>query len=76
MFYRHTDLQESYVHQCADAHKYNNNHLQEIARIQKHDAHTYFVIDNKIIHIKYCPYCGVDLATDETTQEFLKLKLK
>ena len=75
MFYRHKDLQEGYVHQCADAHKYNKQHLQEIARVQKHDVHTHILIGTQIIPIKYCPYCGVELASDTETQEFLNIKL-
>ena len=75
MFYRHNDLSEGYVHQCSDAYKYNKEHLQEIARVQKHDMHTHMIIDKKIIYIKHCPYCGVELEKDQTTNEFLNLKL-
>lgn len=75
MFYRHEDLQEGYVHQCADAYRYNKEHLKEIARVQKHDASTFMRVGKEIIPIDYCPYCGVKLSEDEETSEFLKLKL-
>lgn len=75
MFYRHKDLQEGFVHQCSDAHKYNKEHKKEIARIRKHDTSIFLVVGLHLNRIKYCPYCGVELAKDEETQEFLNLKL-
>lgn len=75
MFYRHQDLQEGFVHQCADSHKYNMQHRQEIARVQKHDTKHFLRLDNQIIDIAFCPYCGAKLSDEETTNEFLKLKL-
>ena len=76
MFYRHKDLQEGFVHQCADAYKYNLERRKEIAKIKKHDCITCLKIDNiNYLFIKFCPYCGVELAKDEETQEFLNIKL-
>ena len=75
MMYRHEDLADgTYVHQCKDAYKYNKQHLKKIARVQRHDFNTYMLINKEIIHIKYCPYCGVKLEDDEIGG-FLDLKL-
>ena len=85
MMYRHINFEESYVHQCADADRYTTEHKREMAQLRRHDCHTFMVIpasvklngdtNYKIIPVKYCPYCGVDLEKDETTEKFLKLKL-
>lgn len=79
MFYRHKDFMESYVHQCADADRYTSEHRAEIAMVRRHDIHHFLVVDvngkRDTIHIKYCPYCGVDLDKEESTGEMLKLKL-
>lgn len=74
MFYRHINYQETEVHQCADIDKYTQEHKREIAHVQRHDVHTYFNVGEKNIYIKYCPYCGINLNTDESTNEYLKLK--
>lgn len=75
MFYRHKDLQEGYVHQCSDANKYIIEHRREMAKVQKHDCSTFLRLENGIVRIKFCPYCGVELANDTETQKFLNIKL-
>ncbi len=36
----------------------------------------YPIISHTSVSIKYCPYCGVNLETDEISGELLKLKLE
>lgn len=85
MFYRHNDFAETLVHQCADSEKYTTDHRREIAMVRRHDMNTFIDVlascklDGKkvykTIHIKYCPYCGVDLEKDQETGKVLNLKL-
>lgn len=85
MMYRHNDFMETEVHQCANADKYTTEHKQEIAMVRRHDMSTFIDVlagcklngekTYKTIHIKYCPFCGCDLAADESTGKALNLKL-
>lgn len=66
MLYRHADYQESYVHVCDDAHKYQRKYIAERPRIVVHDISAY-MIKNELINIKFCPYCGADLQKEMKT---------
>lgn len=72
MLYRHEDYQESYVHVCDDAHKYQRKYIAERPRIIVHDISAYMKIAGGLLDIKHCPYCGKELDTDERTNEFYK----
>ncbi len=85
MMYRHNDFMETVVHQCADADKYTTEHRRKIAMVRRHDVSTFIDVVTgcklngqktyKTIHIKYCPFCGCNLAADEETGKTLNLKL-
>lgn len=47
MLYRHKDYQESYVHICDDAHKYQKKYIRERPRIVVHDISAYMLKDEK-----------------------------
>lgn len=70
MLYRHSDYQESYVHVCDDAHKYEKKYIKERPRIVVHDVRAAMKINHKYYDIKYCPYCGKELDSDERTNEY------
>ena len=72
MLYRHEDYQESYVHICDDAHKYQRSYIASRPRVTVHDVHAYMEIAGGLLHIKYCPYCGKELETDERSGEYYK----
>ena len=69
MLVRNKDSQEGYVHLCADSHRYTKKALKERLPIYLHDIKAYTLIETKngceLIDIKYCPYCGVEIETDE-----------
>ena len=72
MLYRHEDYQESYVHVCDDAHKYQRKYIAARPRIVVHDCSGRMTVDNKVVHIDFCPFCGKQLDSDERTNEFYK----
>lgn len=64
MLYRFEDFQEGYIHICDDAHKYNRKYLAERPRVAVHDISAHMIINNKLINIDYCPYCGAKLENE------------
>lgn len=65
MLYKDKDSQESFVHKCADSHKYTQAALKERLPIYLHDITAYTIIGGELIRIKHCPYCGAEIETDE-----------
>ena len=74
MLYRHENYQESYVHICDDAHKDTRKAIADRPRITVHDVHAYIETYSGfgLEPIKFCPYCGKELDSDERTNEFYK----
>lgn len=65
MLRRDKDSQEGYIHICNDSYKYTKQALKERIPIYLHDITAYMYVDGKIHHIKYCPYCGADVDSEE-----------
>lgn len=66
MLVKDKNSSELYIHICPDAHKYTRKALKERMTIYRHDISVFIITDNnKIEHIKYCPYCGTNVETEE-----------
>jgi hypothetical protein len=69
MLVRDKDSAEGYIHICDDSYKYTKQALKERLPIYLHDMKAYTLIESKdgyeLIDIKYCPYCGAEIETDE-----------
>ena len=73
MLVRNPEGQESYIHICDDSHKYTKQALKERLPIYLHDIRAYTLIEGKkgyeLKDIKYCPYCGKEIETDERAKK-------
>lgn len=69
MLVRDKGSAEGYIHICDDSYKYTKQALKERLPIYLHDMKAYTLIESKdgyeLIDIKYCPYCGAEIETDE-----------
>lgn len=72
MLVRDKDSAEGYKHICNDSYKYTKEGLKERLPIYLHDITAYTLIKTdetksgyKMVRLKYCPYCGVEIETDE-----------
>lgn len=69
MLIKNKDSQEGYVHICDDSGRYTKQALKERLPIYLHDMKAYTLIQSKdgfeLKDIKYCPYCGKEIETDE-----------
>ena len=68
MLVRDLNTNESYLHVCDDSSRYTKKALEERFKIHVHDCSTFIIIEGKngveFQHIKYCPYCGVDIQSE------------
>lgn len=73
MLVRDKDSQEGYIHICRDSYKYNEKALKNRLPIYLHDVKAYTLIKcergYELKDIKYCPYCGVEIESDEYKNE-------
>lgn len=73
MLVRDKDSQEGYKHICNDSYKYTKQALKERLQIYVHDVNVYTLLETKsgfeLKSIKYCPYCGVEIESDEYKNE-------
>lgn len=65
MLVKDKNSSELYIHVCPDSDKYTRKALSERMTIYRHDISAFIITDNgKIEHIKYCPYCGIDVEKE------------
>lgn len=71
MFKRDLNTMESYVHTCDCFNKEYLKKIKENVIISRHDIHNYMILveSKKILNIKACPFCGVDLDHDFITSQ-------
>ena len=66
MLVKDENSSELYIHVCPDANKYTRKALKERITVYRHDISAFIITDSgKIEHIKYCPYCGTNVETEE-----------
>lgn len=66
MFKRDLNTMESYIHTCDCFNKPYLKELQKDVIIGRHDISNYMILveNKKTLHIKVCPFCGVNLDDD------------
>lgn len=71
MFKRDLNTMESYVHTCDCFNREYLKKLKENVIIGRHDVSNYMILveSKKMMHIRNCPFCGVDLDKDFTTSQ-------
>lgn len=74
MLYRDRNSQEGYIHICDDANRYRKDYIKNRPQILVHDCNAHLMIENKLIDIKFCPYCGkkIEDEIETATNEFYK----
>ena len=65
MLYKDLNSSEVYIHLCDDIYKYTKQAIKERMPIYSHDMTSYTLINNKLVSITHCPYCGKRIETDE-----------
>ena len=74
MLYRNFSSQEGYIHVCNDSYKYTKEALKQRLPIYLHDVKAYTLTENKVIDIKYCPYCGANVENEERSGEIYNIE--
>lgn len=81
MLYRDFNSQEGYIHICDDSYKYVKEYVKERVKalpIYVHDCnvHTLQKAEQgcKLVHIEYCPFCGVKVENEERSSEIYDIE--